>query len=227
MLESVSSEWVDYLKNWGYMQSRLPHNYKKIACKNILGKKFYVKNGADRFIPIAVMLGMALGCAAIPKVYQLVSPQIVFAPIVAASEGVTQVNAEVAAVAGQTPSADTPSILIEQAVDEFLPTHKSESLMIMHCLAHREARHGESKAMGDNGLAGGPFQFHEATWTRMRKQMIGSGLSHEVGSRFDFKESARTTAWAIKNGRALEWGPILRSSKGSTFAACPKPSWYK
>jgi hypothetical protein len=209
------------------MQSRLPHNYKKHAYKDILGRKFYAKNGSDRFIPIAICIGMALGCASLPKLYQLVSPKIVLAPVVAASEGVTQVNAEAAAVAGQTPSADTPSILIEKAVDEFLSEHKSESLMIMHCLAHREARHGESKAMGDNGLAGGPFQFHEATWIRMRKQMIDSGLSHEVGSRFDFKESARTTAWAIKNGRALEWGPILRASKGSSYASCSKPSWYK
>ncbi len=208
------------------MQSRLPHNYHKRAYKNILGKKFYVKTGADRFIPFAILVGMALGCAAIPKVYQLVSPSLVFAPVVNAQELVTpSVRGEV-----RTDSlalVATPSELIEQAVDEFLPTHKSESLMIMHCLAHREARHGESKAMGDNGLAGGPFQFHEATWIRMRKQMIDSGLSHEVGSRFDFKESARTTAWAIKNGHGLEWGPLLRGSKGNNFAACQKPSWYK
>lgn len=209
------------------MQSRLPHNYHKKAYKNILGKKFYVKTGADRFIPFAILVGMALGCAAIPKVYQLVSPQIVFAPIVAASEGVTQVNALETAVAGQALTADTPSILIEQAVDEFLSDKKSESLMIMHCLAHREARHGESKAMGDNGLAGGPFQFHEATWIRMRKQMIDSGLSHEVGSRFDFKESARTTAWAISMGRSAEWGPLLRSKNGSNYATCQYPSWQK
>lgn len=208
------------------MQSRLPHNYHKRAYKNILGKKFYVKTGADRFIPFAILVGMALGCAAIPKVYQLVSPSLVFAPVVNAQELVTP-SVSGAVRTDSLALVATPSELIEQAVDEFLPTHKSESLMIMHCLAHREARHGESKAMGDNGLAGGPFQFHEATWIRMRKQMTESGLSHEVGSRFDFKESARTTAWAIKNGRALEWGPILRSSKGSSFASCPVPSWYK
>lgn len=116
----------------------------------------------------------------------------------------------------------TESDYIELAVDEFLPKRRSESLMIMHCLAHRESGHGASTAHGDNGLAGGPFQFHQATWVRMRKQM-----GEPESSRYDFKEASRTTAWAIANGRALEWGPILRASKGSSFAACQKPSWYK
>jgi len=111
------------------------------------------------------------------------------------------------------------SSLIDDAVNEFLSDHKSESLMIMHCLAHRESGHGASDAHGDGGLAGGPFQFHEATWNRMRKQMIKQGKAIEIGSRYDLKESIRTTAWAIKEGRALEWGPILRNSKGSNFAA--------
>ena len=118
------------------------------------------------------------------------------------------------------------STLIEDAVDEFLPDHKSESLMIMHCLAHRESGHGASNAHGDGGLAGGPYQFHEATWQRMRKQMINQGVAQEIGSRYDLKEAVRTTTWAIREGRALEWGPILRDSKGSDFASCQTPSWY-
>ena len=118
------------------------------------------------------------------------------------------------------------STLIDDAVNEFLPNHKSESLMIMHCLAHRESGHGASNAMGDGGLAGGPFQFHEETWTRMRKQMIKQGKATEIGSRYDLKEAVRTTTWAISNKNGLEWGPILRDSKGSDFAACQKPSWY-
>lgn len=119
---------------------------------------------------------------------------------------------------------------IGEAVDEFLPSHTSEARMIMHCLAHREAGHGRSgkatDAHGDNGLAGGPFQFHEATWERMRSQMIKQGVATETGSRYDFKEAARTTAWAIANGRAKEWGPILRDSKNNNYAACQLPSWY-
>jgi len=117
------------------------------------------------------------------------------------------------------------SSLINDAVNEFLPEHKSESLMIMHCLAHRESGHGVSNSHGDGGLAGGPMQFHEATWQRMRKQMIKQGYAIDIGSRYDLKESIRTTAWAIKEGRALEWGPILRDSKGSDFASCQTPSF--
>lgn len=116
---------------------------------------------------------------------------------------------------------------IGDAVDEFLPKHKSEARMIMHCLAHRENGHGANpNAHGDNGLAGGPFQFHQATWDRMRGQMMKKGLATEIGSRYDFKEAARTTAWAISNGNGLEWGPVLRDSKGSDFATCQTPSWY-
>lgn len=118
------------------------------------------------------------------------------------------------------------SSLIDDAVNEFLPSHISESLMIMHCLAHRESGHGASDAHGDGGLAGGPFQFHEETWNRMRKQMIKQGVATEISDRYDLKEAIRTAAWAIKEGRALEWGPVLRDSKGSDFATCQKPSWY-
>jgi hypothetical protein len=119
------------------------------------------------------------------------------------------------------------STLIDDAVSEFLSDHESESLMIMHCLAHRESGHGASNAHGDGGLAGGPFQFHEETWQRMRKQMFKQGVADEIGSRYDLKEAVRTTAWAISQGRALEWGPILRDSKGSDFASCQTPSWYE
>lgn len=116
---------------------------------------------------------------------------------------------------------------IGDSVDEFLPKYKSEARMIMHCLAHRENGHGGNPdGHGDGGLAGGPFQFHQATWDRMRKQMIKEGKATEMGSRYDFKESARTTAWAISKGRGLEWGPILRDSKGNDFASCQTPSWY-
>jgi hypothetical protein len=116
---------------------------------------------------------------------------------------------------------------IADSVEEFLPHYKSEATMIMHCLAHRESRHGANKGCGDNGMACGPMQFWAETWVRMRKQMIAQGHAEEVGDRLDLKESVRTTAWAIANGRALEWGPILRTSKGNNQAACPVPSWMK
>ena len=139
---------------------------------------------------------------------------------------VTQVEAEYVKPLVIDTRETNISSLIEDAVNEFLPNRKSESLMIMHCLAHRESGHGASNAHGDGGLAGGPFQFHEATWQRMRNQMIKQGVASELSTRYDLKEAIRTTAWAIKEGRALEWGPILRDSNGNDYASCQKPSWY-
>lgn len=119
------------------------------------------------------------------------------------------------------------SVFIDQAVQEFLPTHYSESMMIMHCLAHRENGHASNlDAHGDNGKAGGAFQFWESTWIRMRKAMIADGVAEELGSRYDVKEAARTTAYAISKGWGKEWGPIYRKARGEERATCQVPSWY-
>lgn len=114
---------------------------------------------------------------------------------------------------------------ISEAVDEFLPEHKSEATMILHCLAHRESGHGKSNKCGDSGRACGPMQFWQETWVRMRKQMIEQELADEISDRHNTKEAVRTTAWAIANGHAHEWGPIARFLKGSNFAVCQAPSW--
>ena len=121
---------------------------------------------------------------------------------------------------------DTIDQYIADAVDEFLPEYESESKMIMHCLAHRESGHGASNKCGDSGKACGPFQFWEETWVRMRKQMISQGVADEIGDRYDLKEATRTTAWAISQKHALEWGPVSRASKGSDYATCQVPSFY-
>lgn len=150
---------------------------------------------------------------------ELVNAQAVYAP----TEQVKIITKEV--VIDKNQNVDT---WIGNAVDEFLPDHASEARMIMHCLAHRENGHGANPAAhGDGGLAGGAFQFHQSTWEGMRAAMIKEGVAGDVGSRYDFKEAARTTAWAIAHGRALEWGPILRDTKGSDFATCQTPSWYR
>lgn len=206
-------------------------------------KRSHAKTTTKRtdFTALGIMVGISLGCvylqhfsdSTLNLIYPSASaqevvhaPQALPEPILEHSEG-EALEAE----AGQlvaTPSATSTSLLIEQAVDEFLPTHKSEALMIMHCLAHRENGHGGNpSAHGDNGLAGGPFQFHQPTWDGYRKLMITEGLATEIGSRYDFKESARTTAWALSTGRSKAWGPILRASQGSNYATCPVPSWDK
>lgn len=132
---------------------------------------------------------------------------------------------EVKVQSSPAPETDDMSIYISQAVQEFLPTHKSESLMIMHCLAHRENGHAANRNCGDSGKACGPFQFHQPTWEGYRKLMIKEGKATEIGDRYDKKESARTTAWAIAGGRETAWGPIARDLKGSDYATCQAPSW--
>lgn len=106
----------------------------------------------------------------------------------------------------------------------------SEMKMIMHCLLHRESEHQPHDVNGphgDSGKAGGLLQFHQPTWDRMRGQMLKAELINEIGSRYDAEQAIHTTVWAIKNGRALEWGPVLRWSKGKhNQAACQTPSWY-
>lgn len=87
---------------------------------------------------------------------------------------------------------------------------KSKLRSIMHCLLNKETVHWNNKGHGDSGRAGGPLQFHETTWLRMRKQMLNTELVHEIGSRYDLEASIETTVWALTQGRGREWGPILR-----------------
>lgn len=117
---------------------------------------------------------------------------------------------------------------VGQATDHFFVSNsqRSEVRMILHCLLHREAVHGTNKGHGDGGRAGGPLQFHQPTWDAYRKLMIQEGEATEIGSRYDMEQAIWTTAWAIKDGRAMAWGPVLRYSNGSNYAACQSPSWY-
>src|SRR3990167_6535501 len=53
----------------------------------------------------------------------------------------------------------------------------------LHCLLYYETKHGYAMGKGDNGLAEGLFQYHNATWIAFRKQMIKLGLAKEVYTR--------------------------------------------
>jgi len=105
-------------------------------------------------------------------------------------------------------------------------TQRSEMRMIMHCLLHRESNHYSDNNHGDGGLAGGPLQFHQATWVAYRKIMMEGYFVSEIGSRYDLEQAIETAVWAISDGRGLAWGPILRNSRGNNYASCQTPSWY-
>jgi len=81
---------------------------------------------------------------------------------------------------------------------------------MIHYLLLREAAYGNTKTCGDNGLACGPLQYHDATYLSFRKIMIERELVNDIGSRWDMEDSIETTAWAINDGRENNWGPILR-----------------
>lgn len=108
-------------------------------------------------------------------------------------------------------------------------SQRSEVRMIMQCLLHRESGHqphDENGPHGDGGKAGGILQYHAPTWIAYRKIMMDEGLISEISSRYNPEQAIETTVWAISTGRAYAWGPVLRKSKGSDYAACQVPSFY-
>jgi hypothetical protein len=54
------------------------------------------------------------------------------------------------------------------------------------------------------------LQFHEGTYNSFRNKMIKAGLVEDMGDRFSEWYSIETTAWALANGYANHWGPIVR-----------------
>ncbi len=103
------------------------------------------------------------------------------------------------------------SVIIEKIVDQYAksPSQRSWLLSMIHCLLNKESVHYANKKMGDGGLAGGPLQYHQATYVGYRKLMIKQGLVEVIGSRFDFTNAVETTVWALMNGRKSAWGPVL------------------
>ena len=110
------------------------------------------------------------------------------------------------------PIPENEDMWVREYADKYGKTlsQKNHIRELLHCLLYNESGYGHNKGHGDSGLAGGPAQFHEATWQRMRKQMLKKGLITEIGSRYDMEQAIQTTAWTIVNGYAKEWEPVLR-----------------
>lgn len=104
-------------------------------------------------------------------------------------------------------------ILVSKYADKYGRTYGEQSRLraTLHCLLNKESTHGSRNDHGDNGMAGGPMQFWEETYIRMRGQMIKDGIVKEMGTRYDLEKAIETTAWAVTNGKGKEWGPVLRS----------------
>lgn len=127
--------------------TRLPHNYHKVACKNIFGRTYYVKNKSDRFIPLFILIGVVCGTAAIPKTFQLIKPTMVFAPVVNAQE--VAVNET-----GQTPATiEPPKYKLAKVTAYSCGGLKTEAEIDMNCPS---LKHGGPKTA--TGTAPVPYK---------------------------------------------------------------------
>lgn len=186
----------------------------------IVASAFLVKIGAENLLSNTAIA-------------QEESSQVIVSPI--PEDGISMKNDPIEKVKA-APKAETPKpqaedydIWVGEAVNMFYGNsreRKSEVRMIMHCLLNRESHHSTTIAHGDNGMAGGPLQFWEETWTRMRTRMINDGYAEDLSDRYNMKDAIYTTVYAISKGWGREWGPILRDSTGADWSTCPTPSWY-
>lgn len=71
---------------------------------------------------------------------------------------------------------------------------------LMMCIAERESSL-DPLAVGDEGLAVGLYQFHLRTWRWMRGM---AGMSQR-DRRYDAREAAMMTAWALAHGYGHHW----------------------
>jgi hypothetical protein len=110
----------------------------------------------------------------------------------------------------QTPLSIQHDIWIGEAADKFANNKKSASDLRyqLHCLANKESKHGVFQTCGDSGKSCGLYQYREATWSSFRKTMLAKGLISELSTRWNDKEAIFTTAWALAQGKDMNWGPI-------------------
>ena len=103
--------------------------------------------------------------------------------------------------------------MVEVAAERFTKNaqQKNRVMAQLWCLLREESNFGENETCGDSGKSCGILQFREATYNRMRRQMIKAGLVEELGDRFSEWYSIETTAWALVQGYGNEWGPVARS----------------
>jgi len=102
--------------------------------------------------------------------------------------------------------------MVEMTAERFTGSAKQKNYIIyqLYCLLREESNFGENESCGDSGKSCGVLQFREATYNRIRKEMIKKGLVNELGDRFSPFYSIETTAYALVRGYGKEWGPISR-----------------
>ena len=102
--------------------------------------------------------------------------------------------------------------MVERSAEKFTTNDKQKNYITyqLYCLLRKESNFGENEDCGDSGKSCGILQFREATYNRIRKEMIRKGLVTELGDRFSPFYSIETTAYALTQGYGNEWGPVKR-----------------
>ncbi len=146
--------------------TRLPHNYHKVACKNIFGRTYYVKNKSDRFIPLFILIGVVCGTAAIPKTFQLIKPTMVFAPVVNAQE--VAVNET-----GHTPATiEPPKYKLAKVTAYSCGGLKTEAEIDMNCPSIRKYPRGRT----NSGTTPRPYRTVACDRANLGKRFILDGI---------------------------------------------------
>lgn len=168
--------------------------------------KYWTQRTSTSFLGF-FFLSLLIGLSGLGRKYRQEYRPI--APIVIAA----YTSESVSPTPSPTPTPNPLSIFVDRYVSRYTktPGEYSRGMALFHCLLSKESLHDNNKGHGDNGMAGGPMQFWNDTWVRMRKQMMAKGLIEEIGSRYDQEQAVQTAVWQILvNGRGHEWGPILR-----------------
>lgn len=171
----------------------------------------------NNFVSLALLVGLTMIGAVIQWLY---TPVMLYSPLAKADEGVYESPSPSSMAEGEVdepaPSPSSSPTSVDEMIDfncrKYYSGKNSQEYckFQMHCLYWKESRNGQSNDHGDGGKAGGPFQFWQETWNRMRGQMIREGHIRATGSRYNLDEAVETTVWALSKGRENEWGPVLR-----------------
>lgn len=154
------------------------------------------------FIVSRSAICLALLVLAVPRVNSKTASQ---SPslVVEAKESIEQPRVE-------TERQRIDRLILESSQLYFSKENEKQAELTLHCLIDKESKYNTNKGHGDGGLAGGPMQFHEDTYQRMRKHMMKNGYVNWKGTRYNLQDSIMTTAYALSEGWGTEWGPILR-----------------
>ena len=179
--------------------------FKKIGKKHIKFMQFHW------LVKLILIFALAMGIIAALSYWYVHSPEPEIVSPVAAQEEVSTTHFLDEAEAKESTREAIPN-MVEMSAEKFTTSTKQKNFIMyqLFCLLREESNMGEVETCGDSGKSCGVLQFREATYNRMRREMIRKGLVTELGDRFSPFYSIETTAYALTQGYGKEWGPILR-----------------